>query len=76
MEHVTLGSDSEIVVPPETRRALGVGPGDTIVFDTEADRVVVRKAEKSGLELLAELAGPMWRGYAAEVQRDRDAWDR
>jgi bifunctional DNA-binding transcriptional regulator/antitoxin component of YhaV-PrlF toxin-antitoxin module len=76
MEQATLGPNAEIVVPPETRRALGVGPGDTILFDIVGDRVVVRKAEKSGLDLLAELASPMWRGYADEVQRERDEWNQ
>ncbi|HET7234128.1 MAG TPA: AbrB/MazE/SpoVT family DNA-binding domain-containing protein [Longimicrobium sp.] len=76
MQRATLGNASEVVVPPEIREVLGVGPGDEIVFDQKDDDIVVRKAEKTGLDLLRELAGPIWRGYAEELQRDRDEWDR
>jgi len=76
LARATVGSESEVVLPPEIRRSLGIGPGDEIEFDTEDDRIVVRKAEKTGLDLLDELAGPIWYGYAEEVQRDRDEWDR
>jgi AbrB family looped-hinge helix DNA binding protein len=76
MQRATLGNDSEVILPAEIRRTLGIGPGDEIVFDTEDDRIVVRKAEKTGLYLLDELSGPVWAGCAEEVQRDRSEWDQ
>ena len=76
MARVRLSSKSQVVVPAEVRNTLGVGPGDEIDFTTEGSQVVVRKAGRSAVDRLAEFAGPLWEGYADEVRRDRDEWDR
>ncbi|MFL5538070.1 MAG: AbrB/MazE/SpoVT family DNA-binding domain-containing protein [Longimicrobiaceae bacterium] len=76
MPRVRLSSKSQVVVPAEVRRILGVGPGDEIDFVHEGSKVVVRKAARSAVDRLAESAGSMWQGYADELQRERDEWDR
>ena len=76
MSRARLSSKSQVVIPAEVRRKLHLRPGDEIIFETQDGHVVVRKAPRSGLERLSELAGPMWRGYADQLQRDRDDWDR
>ncbi|HEX5726418.1 MAG TPA: AbrB/MazE/SpoVT family DNA-binding domain-containing protein [Longimicrobiaceae bacterium] len=76
MPRARLSSKSQIVIPAEIRRKLGLKPGDEILMEPEDEHVVLRKAPKSALERLAEFGGPMWRGYAEEIERDRDEWDR
>ena len=39
-------SQGQISVPAEVRRKLGVGPGSTLVWEEEGDRMVVRRAKK------------------------------
>ncbi|HSU18017.1 AbrB/MazE/SpoVT family DNA-binding domain-containing protein [Longimicrobium sp.] len=70
-----LDSECKAVIPASVRETLGVGPGDEIVFTVTEGRVVVSNG-KSVLDRLAKFAGPMWRGYADEVRRDRDECDR
>lgn len=72
MPRVRLSRKYQVVVPMEIRDTLGVGPGDEIDFSHEGPEIVVRKAARSGLERLAEFAGPIWRGYADEIRRERD----
>ena len=76
MPTARLSSKSQIVIPAEIRRRLGIEPGDELLVEVEDDRIVIRKSSKSALERLAGFAGPRWRGYADEIQRMRDEWDR
>lgn len=76
MPRVRLSSKSQVVVPAEVRKILGVGPGDEIDFAHDGSQVVVRKAARSAVDRLAEFAGPRWQGYADELRRERDEWDR
>jgi AbrB family looped-hinge helix DNA binding protein len=70
-----LDSQCKVVLPTPVREKLGVGPGDEIVFAIEDGRVLLSNG-RSILERLDEFVGPIWQGYAEEVQRDRDEWDR
>ncbi|MFL5383635.1 MAG: AbrB/MazE/SpoVT family DNA-binding domain-containing protein [Longimicrobiaceae bacterium] len=76
MARVRLGRKSQIVVPAEVRKILGVGPGDELDFAHKGSEVVVRKAVRSAVDGLGEFADPIWQGYADELQRERDEWDR
>jgi AbrB family looped-hinge helix DNA binding protein len=40
-------SKGQITIPIEIRRALGVGPGDRVVFDDDSGNVHVRAAPRS-----------------------------
>jgi AbrB family looped-hinge helix DNA binding protein len=42
-------SKGQITVPREVRHALGVKPGDKIVFERNGDEVVVRPARKESV---------------------------
>ena len=75
MHRARLDLDGRVVIPPPVRAALGIGPGDEIVFLVDEGRVLLSNA-RSITERLQEFVGPMWRGYADEVRRDRDEWDR
>jgi bifunctional DNA-binding transcriptional regulator/antitoxin component of YhaV-PrlF toxin-antitoxin module len=76
MVHATVADDSRVQLPEEIKRKLGVGPGDEIVFDDTREEIVVRKGKRTLMERLDEFRGPIWHGYAEEVQRARDEWDR
>lgn len=42
--HSKVTSQGQISVPAEIRKRLGVGPGSTLVWDEDGDRIVVRRA--------------------------------
>ncbi|MBC7924399.1 MAG: AbrB/MazE/SpoVT family DNA-binding domain-containing protein [Bryobacteraceae bacterium] len=37
-------SQGQISVPAEVRKRLGIGPGSTLVWDEDGDRIVVRRS--------------------------------
>lgn len=41
-----LTAQARVSVPPSIRRALGIGPGSVIVWETEGNRIVVRRLGK------------------------------
>jgi antitoxin PrlF len=43
MPHAKVTSKGQVTVPVEIRRALGVETGDTLVFETQADYVTIRR---------------------------------
>jgi len=76
MTTATLSSKSQLVLPAEIRRKLGIRPGDRLVLELEGDHVVIRKAPQSDLEALATYRSKAWRTYDEELQQARDEWDR
>ena len=42
--HSKVTSQGQISVPAEVRKRLGVGPGSTLAWDEEGDRIVVRRS--------------------------------
>ena len=43
MPRAKVTSKGQVTIPAEVRRALGLAPGDEIVFEAKADYVAVRK---------------------------------
>ncbi len=77
MPTARLSSKSQIVIPAELRRRLGVAPGDDLVLEWEDDHIVIRKPAQSPLDLLASLPPEIWKGAAEEIRRARaEEWDR
>lgn len=76
MATATLSSKSQLVLPAEIRRKLGIQPGDQLIVELEGDHAVVRKAPRSDVEALAAYRSEVWRDYADTVQQARDEWDR
>jgi AbrB family looped-hinge helix DNA binding protein len=76
MPTATLSSKSQLVLPAEIRRKLGIHPGDRVVVEVEGDRAVISKAPHSDVEALVAYRSNIWRDYADEVQKARDEWDR
>ncbi len=76
MSTTTLSSKSQLVLPAKIRRKLGIHPGDRLVVEVEGDHAVIRKAAASDVEALAGFRSELWEGYAHELVRARDEWDR
>ena len=76
MSIATLSSKSQLVLPAEIRRKLGIHPGDRLVVELEGDHAVIRRAPCSDVEALAAYRSEVWRDYADEVQHARDEWDQ
>lgn len=76
MTTATLSSKSQLVIPAEVRRQLGINPGDRLLLEVQGDQLVIRKASLSDVEALAAYQGALWQGYGDELDRDRDQWDR
>ncbi len=72
----TLSSKSQIVVPAEVRRKMGIKPGDRLTVEIEGDHIVIRKAPKTSVEALSEFRSKRWKGFAKELRQARDEWDR
>ena len=75
MPTATLSSKSQLVLPAEIRRKLGIHPGDRLIVELEGDHAVIRKAPRSDVEALTAYRSAIWRHYADEIQVARDEWD-
>lgn len=73
MRRTRLSSKSQITLPIDYRRRLGVEPGDELLMDFEDGRIVLRKYTGSALH---SLPSELWAGAADEIERARDGWDR
>ncbi|HSU18016.1 AbrB/MazE/SpoVT family DNA-binding domain-containing protein [Longimicrobium sp.] len=71
-----VSSKSQIVLPAELRRKLGIKPGDQVRIEVRGDEIVITPLTASAFERLKALGGPVWRGAAERIERDRDEWDR
>lgn len=72
MSEVTLSSKNQIVIPKEAREALDLKPGDKILVQVRAGRVLVLERPKSYAEALRGLASKTYpRAY---LRKERDSW--
>lgn len=75
MPTTKISSKSQIVIPAEVRRKLGLRSGDVLHVEVEGERVVLTKQNRdSALQRLERFRGEHWKGAADALQRDRDAW--
>ena len=75
MSTAKLSAKSQLVLPAEVRRKLGIRPGDRLIIDVEGDHATLRKATRSDVETLAGFRSELWRDYDAELRKARDEWD-
>jgi antitoxin PrlF len=76
MATATLSSKSQIVLPAEIRKRMGINPGDTLILEVVNDHIVMRKAPVSFVDSLDHLGSELWSSYADELLREREQWDR
>jgi antitoxin PrlF len=76
MRTAKLSSKSQIVIPAEVRRQLGIQPGDTLNLAVEGERIVITKESPlAALERLRSLGRGMWREMEEEIERSRSEWE-
>ena len=56
MIHSRITAKAQTTVPLPVRRALGLGPGDDLVWDIEGERVVLMRAAESADPFVNNLA--------------------
>jgi AbrB family looped-hinge helix DNA binding protein len=73
MSETTLSSKNQIVVPQEARKALGLKPGDKLLFVVLGERVVMMRKPKSFTKALRGIA----RGLYPEnyLEQERNSWE-
>lgn len=75
----TLTSKSQITIPAEIRRQLGIGPGDKVILAMEGDRAVLRPVTGSVTDFLEGLGRTVWEAAGSgreAIEGERDAWPR
>jgi antitoxin PrlF len=70
-----VSSKSQIVLPAEIRRKLGINPGDLLEITEQDETVTLRKAPSSFLRELELRCSEIWRDYEQELQKERGEWD-
>lgn len=75
MSTAKLSAKSQIVLPAEVRKKLGLRPGDRLLIEADEDHAIIRKAPASFVDALERLASPAFRDYARELARARHEWD-
>ena len=76
MHTAKLSRKAQLVLSASIRRRLNIRPGDRLILEVEGDHVVLRKAPESDVEALRAYRSGLWKDYAAELERERDGWDR
>jgi len=72
----TISEKGQITVPKDVRDALGLHPGDRLLFDVEGgDRAVVRKARPSRLVDIIAAWGPSRESGVEFQRRLRGEWE-
>lgn len=76
MPTATVSSKSQIALPAEIRRRLGIRPGDRLTISVEDEHIVLQKTPASDLEALAAFCSPLWQGQETGIAASRDEWPR
>ena len=74
-----LTAKSQITIPADVRRRLGIGPGDRVAVEIEEGRAVLIPIKGTRTEQIAGLGSEIWKavgGGAGWLEGERDAWDR
>jgi AbrB family looped-hinge helix DNA binding protein len=71
LAHSKVTAQGQISVPLEVRRKLGIGPGSTLEWDEDGDKIVVRRSGQSTFEDIRKAIfpeGPPKRRTLAELK--------
>lgn len=76
MPTARLSSKSQIVIPAEVRRRLGLQPGDRLRVEVEDGRIVLtRESPLAALDRLRSAGTGRWKEAEEELERSRAEWD-
>jgi len=71
MAEAKLSSKNQVVIPREAREALGVKPGDKLLFVVRGNHVIVLPKPKSFAKAIRGLGS-----YPADyLKKERDSWE-
>jgi AbrB family looped-hinge helix DNA binding protein len=76
MPQAKLSSKSQIVIPVEIRRKLGINTGDTLDVSCQGNVITISKTSNSAVAVLESCASPLWRSYTLDLRREREEWDK
>jgi AbrB family looped-hinge helix DNA binding protein len=73
MAEATISSKNQIVIPLEARKALGLKPGDKVLFTVLGNRVLIMEKPKSFRTALRGLGRGL---YPPDyLKKERESWD-
>jgi AbrB family looped-hinge helix DNA binding protein len=73
MAEATLSSKNQVVIPREARKALGLKPGDKVLFTVLGNQVIIIQKPKSFRVALRGLGRGL---YPPDyLKKERESWD-
>ncbi len=67
---------SQIVIPKEVRKAIGISEGDELIVDTDKEKIILTVKPKSYSKRLKGLHKDVWKGVDPKkyVKGERESW--
>ncbi|MEM7827063.1 MAG: AbrB/MazE/SpoVT family DNA-binding domain-containing protein [Candidatus Aenigmatarchaeota archaeon] len=67
---------SQIVIPKEIRKTIGISEGDELIVDVEGDRIILKVKPKNYTKKLRGLHKKVWQGIDPKkyVRGERESW--
>jgi len=75
----TLTAKSQITIPAEIRRKLGIGPGDRLLLELEEGRAILKPLKGTFAQQMVGLGQEVWEaegGAEGYLEQEREAWAR
>ncbi|MFW6048455.1 MAG: AbrB/MazE/SpoVT family DNA-binding domain-containing protein [Candidatus Natronoplasma sp.] len=70
---MNVGSKGQVVIPSVFRKNFNIRPGDKVVFESNGDKLMIKRAEKGSVKKLEKIAR---RAGEIEVDSDEDYDER
>jgi len=73
---IKLSKKSQIVIPKDVRKAVGISEGDELIVDTEKEKIILTVKPKSYTRRLRGLHKDVWKGVDPKkyVKAERESW--
>ncbi len=70
---MSVGAKGQVVIPSVFRKNFNIRPGDKVIFESNGDRLVLRRAEKGTVKQLEKMAS---RVESVKIDSDKDYEER
>lgn len=73
---IRLSKKSQIVIPKDVRKAVGISEGDELIVDTDKEKIILTVKPKSYARRLKGLHKNVWKGIDPKkyVRVERQSW--